>query len=53
MVKWFESLTKNHLPFTVVVWVRILPGTLDSFMRENYQASLRNVRDSTQVPVSG
>ena len=32
--------------------VRILPGTLDSFMLESYPASLLNVGGSTQVTTS-
>ena len=32
------------------LWVRIPPGTLDSFTSGSYQASLWNVGGSTQVP---
>ena len=32
------------------MWVRILPGTLETFMWWSYPASLQNVNGSTQVP---
>jgi hypothetical protein len=42
---WLQTTCSSSL------WVQIPVGTLDSFMRRSYPASLRNVGGSTQMPV--